>query len=294
MLAALVLYAVLAGADFGGGAWDLFAAGPRAKAQRELVSHALAPVWEANHVWLILIVVILFTAFPPAFAALMTALHAPLMLMLAGIVMRGSAFVFRQYGKSGNEMWGRVFAVASTVTPVFLGMALGAMSTGGAWHGVFPLCVGLFSLSLFAMVAAVFLTVEAPERALQDDFRLRALGAAIVSAALAAVTAFVAPRPFVPLPAAASSVVLGAALLGALWLRRYGAARPLAVALVTLVVIGWGYGQYPYLLVPNVTLHAVAAPEPTLRLLLPTLGLGALVLFPSLFWLMRVFKTVGR
>src|SRR5581483_1598761 len=116
MLAALVLYALLAGADFGGGVWDLLAFGPRAKQQRALIEHALAPVWEANHVWLILIVVLLFTAFPAAFAALMTGLHTPLMLMLLGIVLRGSAFVFRQYG-AGSEraslMWGRVFAVAS-------------------------------------------------------------------------------------------------------------------------------------------------------------------------------------
>ncbi len=294
MLAALVLYAVLGGADFGGGVWDLLATGPRAKRQRDLVTHALAPVWEANHVWLILIVVVLFTAFPPAFAALMTVLHAPLMLMLLGIVLRGSAFVFRQYGKSATETWGRVFAVASTVTPVFLGMALGAMSTGGDGWGAFPLFVGLFSLALFAMLAAVFLTLETEEPELQGDFRLRALGAALVSAALALVTAVLAPRPFVPLPAAAFSLVLGAALLGALWTRRYRFARPLAVALVALVVCGWGAGQYPYLLVPSVTLEAAAAPEPTLRLLLPTLAGGAVVLFPSLFWLMRVFKSVTR
>jgi len=291
MLAALVLYAVLGGADFGGGAWDLLASGPRAKAQRELVSHALAPVWEANHVWLILIVVVLFTAFPPAFAALMTALHAPLMLTLVGIVLRGSAFVFRQYGKGGGEAWGRVFAIASTVTPVFLGMALGAMGTGGAWYGVFPLCVGLFSLALFAMLAATYLTLETAEPGLQGDFRARALAAALVAALLALLTAVVAPKPFVPWPAALASMVLGAGLLAALWLRRYRLARPLAVALVTLVVAGWGAGQYPYLLAPSLTFEAAAAPQATLRLLLPTLAAGAVVLFPSLFWLMRVFKS---
>jgi cytochrome d ubiquinol oxidase subunit II len=298
MLAALVLYAVLGGADFGGGVWDLFAAGPRARAQRALIGHALAPVWEANHVWLILLVVVLFTAFPPAFAALMTALHVPLTLMLVGIVLRGSAFVFRQYGRgpatAWSDRWGRVFAVASTVTPVFLGMALGAMTTGGPWLALFPLCVGLFSLSLFAMLAAVYLTLEAEEADLRDDFRARALGAALSSAVLALLTALAAPRPLVPLWAGALSVALGLSLVGTLVARGYRAARRLAVALVALVVTGWGAGQHPYLLQPSLTLQAAAAPAPTLELLLPTLGAGALVLFPSLYWLMRVFKLRAR
>src|SRR4030095_3059205 len=131
MLGALVAYAVTGGADFGGGLWDLLASGPRAAGQRRLVEQALAPVWEAHHVWLIYVLVILFTAFPPAYAALGTALHVPLTVMLVGIVLRGSAFVFRQYGggpAAAVEAWGRVFAVASVVTPFFLGAVLGAMT----------------------------------------------------------------------------------------------------------------------------------------------------------------------
>src|SRR5687768_10037530 len=92
LLAALVLYALSGGADFGGGVWDLLARGPRAAAQREQIAHAIGPIWEANHVWLILVVVVLFAAFPPAFAAIATVLHVPLTLMLIGIVLRGSAF----------------------------------------------------------------------------------------------------------------------------------------------------------------------------------------------------------
>jgi cytochrome d ubiquinol oxidase subunit II len=291
MLAALVLYAVLAGADFGGGVWDLLASGPRAKEQRALVEHALAPVWEANHVWLILVVVLLFTAFPAAFAALMTGLHTPLTLMLVGIVLRGSAFVFRQYGGGGpgaERAWGRVFAVASTATPIFLGVTLGAMSTGGDWTAPFPLCVGLFTLALFAMLAAVYLTLET-QSALRDAFRLRALGAALVSAALAALTAWVSPR-FVLGPAAAVSLLLGAGLLTTLALRRFRTARAFGVALVGVVIVGWGVAQYPVLWPPDLTVQTAAAPDVTLNLLLPTLGIGALVLFPSLYWLLRVFK----
>jgi cytochrome bd ubiquinol oxidase subunit II len=294
MLAALVLYALLAGADFGGGVWDLLAFGPRAKGQRTLIEHALAPVWEANHVWLILIVVLLFTAFPAAFAALMTGLHTPLMLMLLGIVLRGSAFVFRQYG-AGSERaslgWGRVFAVASTVTPVFLGVALGTMTQGAEWTSAFALCVGLFTLALFAMLAAVYLTLETDDAALQTDFRARALGAAIVCAALAFLTAWENPRRFaldVPLGA---SVVLGGALLATLWLRRFQLARGLAVALVALVIGGWAWSQYPVLWPPDITVQSAAAPPVTLHLLLGTLAAGAVVLFPSLYWLLRVFKS---
>src|SRR5262249_2852909 len=161
--------------------------------------------------WLILLIVVLFTAFPPAFAALMTTLHAPLTLALVGIVLRGSAFVFRQYAGSGERVWGRVFAVAGTLTPLCLGAAIGAMTTGESWLSPVALAVGLFSLALFAMLAAVYLTVEHPT--LADDFRARALGAALACAMLALVAAFLAPRPVVGWPSVIASGVTGGALL---------------------------------------------------------------------------------
>jgi len=133
MVLSLIVYAVLGGADFGGGVWDLFAFGPRAERQRALVDGALAPVWEANHVWLIIVVVLLFTAFPTAFSATCIALHIPLTLVLLGIVLRGSAFVLRKYdvgpGPAAHR-WGRVFAVSSLATPVFVGVTLGAVTSG--------------------------------------------------------------------------------------------------------------------------------------------------------------------
>src|SRR5205085_12035830 len=202
MLLSLIAYCVLAGADFGGGVWDLLATGPRAEPQRQLVDDAIAPVWEANHVWLILIVVLLFSCFPPAFAAASIALHIPLTLMLLGIVLRGSAFVFRRYGRRGPKPWSRVFAISSAVTPVFLGICLGAVTGTGirfvnglpvdgfvrSWLKPFPVAVGIFSLALFAFLAAVYLAVEAPEGPLREDFRRRALvsGVAVGLIALAA------------------------------------------------------------------------------------------------------------
>ena len=136
VMIALTAYALLGGADFGGGVWDLLAFGPRKDRQRELIAHAIGPVWEANHVWLILVVVLLFTCFPVVFGTLAISLHVPLTLALVGIVLRGSAFSFRAYGDSraaGVRRWGRVFSVASLVTPLILGTAVGAVSRGLLW-----------------------------------------------------------------------------------------------------------------------------------------------------------------
>ncbi len=303
MLVSLILYALLAGADFGGGVWDLVATGPRRSEQRTAIVHAIAPVWEANHVWLILVVVILFTAFPPAFAAISIDLHEPLILMLLGIVLRGSAFVFRQYGGGGardEETWGRVFAVASTGTPIFLGIIIGTLTSGGRWYSAFPILIGLLTLALFAFLAAVYLSNEA-EGAVAEDFRRRALiaGVAVFVFALAGgLAAGPGARHFLvrligswwswPLQIATglAAVIAFAALLR----RQPGLARIAAIAQVTLILAGWGAAQYPVLVAPSLTIAKAAAPPATLELLVPTLVAGSVVLFPSLYWMMRVFK----
>ena len=178
MIGSLLLYALLGGADYCGGVWDLFATGPRAREQRALIAHAISPVWEANHVWLILVIVILFTAFPPAFAVIATALHIPITLLLIGIVLRGTAFTFRTYDVQRDDVqrrWSLVFSIASVITPILLGTILGAIASGtirvangavtsgffNSWLAPFPIAVGFFALALFAFVAAVYLTVEA-------------------------------------------------------------------------------------------------------------------------------------
>src|SRR6266542_2091473 len=134
MFCTLVIYAVLAGADFGAGVWDLLSRGPRSASQRRAVAEAIGPVWEANHVWLIFLIVLLFTCFPSAYAAASTALFWPLHLVLIGIVLRGAAFVFRAYGATtigAKAVWSRIFGAASALTPMLLGMCLGAVSAGG-------------------------------------------------------------------------------------------------------------------------------------------------------------------
>ena len=241
----LVAYAVTAGADFGGGIWDLLAWGSRKKAQREAVAKAIAPIWEANHVWLIFVVVIMFTVFPKAFAVISVALHIPLTLALVGIVLRGAAFTFRAYGLGqGGGLWRRVFAWSSLVTPVFLGMALAALATGhirvesdqvtsgflAGWLTPFAFAVGLLSLCLFALLAAVYLAADTTGP-VQGDFRVRALVCEVV-AALAAALAFAfakqdAPELYLRLSGAswtmliqAATAALAVATVALVWTRR--------------------------------------------------------------------------
>jgi cytochrome d ubiquinol oxidase subunit II len=318
LVAALMLYAVLGGADYGGGVWDLFASGPRAREQRKLIETAIGPVWEANHVWLIFVIVILFTAFPPAFAALSTALHIPLTLMLIGIVLRGSAFTFRHYDRQDDTVqrrWGRVFAIASVLTPIMLGVCIGAIATGDIrvekgivtsgfmrpWLGLFPFTVGLLALALFAFLAAVYLTVEAQDEALQEDFRRRALYCAIAVGILAFAVLLLSGTASSlvrhgltgriwswPLHIVTAMAAVGA--IGALWIRRFSLARCFAAAQVTLILCGWVLAQFPFLVPPDISLNEAAAPETVLRLVLLASAAGALIVIPSLVYLFRIFK----
>ncbi len=314
ILVALVLYALLGGADFGGGIWDLLASGPRKKEQRALVERALGPIWEANHVWLVLVVVLLFTAFPTAFAEISIALFVPLVLLLVGVVLRGTSFTFRTYDSQEDRVqarWGIVFSASSVLAPLVLGVVVGALASGRlrvaaagsepfAWLAPFPLSVGLFAAALFAFLAATYLAVEA-EGALRDDFRRRAVGAgmAVFGAALLAglLSAGGAPIVFAGLTRRGFSVPLhlatGVAAVAAfalLFARRVRAARAAAVVQVALIVLGWGASQYPYLVVPDLTLESASAPAEVQVPLLWALAAGAVFLFPALYLLFRIFK----
>jgi cytochrome bd ubiquinol oxidase subunit II len=326
-LLALTAYVLLGGADFGGGIWDLLATGPRKKQQRALIAEAIGPIWEANHVWLILVVVLLFTGFPAAFARLGITLHIPLSLMLIGIVLRGSAFTFRSHygpghGQEGGEggrtsqHWGRIFAIASAGTPLLLGLCVGALASGALtapghagftatfvapWLTPFGVGVGVLTLALFAFLAAVYLTVEAREPALREDFRRRALGAAVAvfvaafgTLGLAHLGAPLMGRALTTAPWApalhAATAVAAVTAIWALWRRRYRLARVAAAGQVALILWGWALAQYPYLIPPDLTIRAAAAPRITLVLVLWALVAGGLVLFPSLIYLLRVFK----
>ena len=315
-LLGVILYAVLGGADFGGGVWDLFAGGPRRDEQRAAIARAMGPVWEANHVWLIFVIVLLFTAFPPAFAALSVGMFGLFHFVLIGITLRGAAFVFRgpEVNEAQSAHWGTIFGVASVITPLLLGMAVGGVSSGSfrvingeiridgptPWFAPVSLAIGALALALCAYLAAVYLTNETHGE-LQEDFRQRALlagtfvvGIALVLLPLLHFEAIYLWEGLISLKAAPVLVAgVAAALLSgwALLRRHYRIARAAAISQVSLLLLGWGLAQYPYLIYPDVLLRDAAAPDATLRFILYALPIGALVLIPSMWFLFDVFKS---
>jgi cytochrome bd ubiquinol oxidase subunit II len=321
MLLVLNAYVLTGGADFGGGIWDLLASGPRREDQRRVIEEAIGPIWEANHVWLILAIVLTFSCFPAVFARLGTVLHIPLSLMLVGIVLRGSAFTFRTYDSQHDatqRRWGRIFASASVITPILLGVSIGAVASGRLalnpgtgfvqqyvepWLTPFAFSVGLLALVLFAFLAAVFLTLETHDAGLCEDFRRRALAAGVAAFFASALVLLLSRReaPLVmegllgsrwAIPLHLATAVTAIAVLAALWYRRFRLARVGAGLQVSLIFWGWPLAQYPFVMPPDLTIANAAAPEATLRLVLLVLVVGGIVLLPSLWYLFQIFKTV--
>ena len=313
----LTAYAVLAGADFGGGVWDALASGPRARRQRQAVAIAMGPVWEANHVWLIFMIVGLFTAFPTAFAALAVALYLPLTAAMTGIVLRGAAFAFRAHGREAagaTSPWGVIFGAASVLTPAFLGAAAAAVASGAirvadgrvisgplaGWTTLFAADLALLSVSLCAYLAATYLVVETQaEPDLQADFRRRAVWAGVASGAFAlaglALAWFTAPQLAGELlgrglPLLALALLNGPLALVAVLRGRPRIARIAVAAQVMFVLWAWAIGQWPLLVPPDLSIDATASPAATLSLLLVVVAAGMALLLPSLYVLFRVFK----
>jgi cytochrome d ubiquinol oxidase subunit II len=318
ILVALVLYALLGGADFGGGILDMVASGPRADDQRRLIANAIGPIWEANHVWLIAVIVLLFSCFPKAYATIATALHFPLTIMLFGIVLRGSAFVFRTYDTQRDDVfhgWSRVFAIGSLVAPYMLGVSLGAAASGRirltpmgtpvpdfwTWLAPFPLLCGFFVLAVFTFLAAVYLTLETDDVELQEAFRARALGAAVAVTVLAWLTWWAAgsgaPRiregltdTTWAIPFQLVTASLGVAIVHALVTRAYTRARALAIVQVVAVVCGFCAAQYPFIVTPDITFTNAAADSAVMRVVSLGMAGGLTCLAPAYVWMMRVFK----
>jgi cytochrome d ubiquinol oxidase subunit II len=322
MWVGVTAYALFGGADFGAGVWDLVAGGARAgTARRRLIEHSLGPVWEANHVWLIFVLVVLWTAFPAAFAAIASTLYLPLTLAAVGIIARGSAFAFRK----AVEPWGLrrtfgvVFAFSSVVTPFFLGAAVGGVASGRippgiaqgdvwrSWLNPTSMLGGVLAVLVSAYLAAVFLCSDAErdgEFALAAWFRTRAMVTAVLVGAVAlagiAVLRADAPRLFAGLTGRALPLVIVSGLAGLasavlLLRRRFTLARPVAGLAVAAVVWGWAAGQYPFLLQPDLTIAAAAAPRATLQAMVVCLIVGGLLLTPSLILLYALFqRSVAR
>ncbi len=315
----MMAYGLFGGADFGGGVWDLFATGPRRKEQRLAIQKAMGPVWEANHVWLIFVVVVLFTCFPRSYSKLAIALFVPFHLALVGIMLRGASFVFRSYQSQQAEdaaessVWGIVFGIASIISPMLLGAAFGVVTEGlirveegkviatpWFWLTPYALTNGLLALVTCAYLAAVFLTNETKAE-LREDFRYRAILAGTGTAILAGVVLALAwfdARWFVErmlspraLPVVIAGLICFAASAWSVFHRHFLLSRVFAAGEICMLVLGWGLAQHPYLVYPDLTFAATAAPRATLQFLILTLPIGALLLVPSLFYLFRVFKS---
>jgi cytochrome bd ubiquinol oxidase subunit II len=315
-LVGLTAYVVLGGADFGAGFWDLTAGGPeRGAAVRAMVKRGMSPVWEANHVWLIFVLVMLWTAFPEAFGSITSTLAIPLFLAALGIVLRGGAFALK--GQAGTiaeaRALGATFALSSVLTPFFLGASAGAIAAGEvpvgnaagdlwrSWTGLLPVFVGLLAVATGAHLAAVFLGADShragrPE--LVDAFRARALGSGVAAGALAiaglAIVNSEAPDLYDGLTSGAGlACVIGSAVAGLVtlaleWRERFEMARYTAAAAVAAIVAGWAFAQQPYLLPPELTVEEAAAPDSTLTALLIAATLGMALLVPALTWLFRL------
>lgn len=313
----VIAYAVLGGADFGSGFFDLTAGGSRRGAElRTLVDHSIGPVWEANHVWLIYVLVMWWTGFPASFAAAMTTLILPLLLALLGIVLRGASFAFRKYSATLGQarLFGVVFALSSVLTPFFLGTVAGALASGrvpadghgdlwSSWLNPTSLFGGVIAVGTCAFLAGTFLAAEAARshsERLADVLRVRTLVVGVLTGVVvfAALVPLERDAPTLAdgLAGRAAPLVIGSALAGAatlvlLWRRRFGLARLTAVAAVAAVVSGWGVGQYPWLLVDEVTIAEAAGADPTLQGLLVAVALAAVLVGPSLYYLFRLTQS---
>ncbi|MCW2807002.1 MAG: cytochrome ubiquinol oxidase subunit [Marmoricola sp.] len=310
----VLAYALFGGADFGSGFFDLTAGGSqRGAALRTLIDQSIGPVWEANHVWLIYVLVMWWTGFPAAFAATTTTLFVPMMLALLGIVLRGASFAFRKYAASMAQarLFGAIFAGSSLITPFFLGTVAGAIASGrvpaqgngdlfASWLQPTSLFGGLVAVGTCAFLAGTFLTADAQregETALADQLRARTLGVGVFTGLLVFVALVPIERDAPTLsdglltraaPLVVLSGVAGASTLLLLLRRRFAIARLTAVTAVAAVVLGWGVGQYPWMLVDEVTITRAAGAPATLAGLLVVATLAAVVVLPPLgylFWL---------
>jgi cytochrome d ubiquinol oxidase subunit II len=315
VLIGLVLYTVLGGADFGAGFWQLFAGrGPHAERIREEAHESMGPVWEANHVWLIFVLTVFWTAYPSAFGSIASTLAVPLFIAVVGIVFRGAAYGLRAGAANARESAriDTVFALSSILTPFALGAAVGAIATDrvpvgnaagdmwSSWVNLTSIFIGVLAVATSAYLAAVYLAADAARdrrRELERDFRVRALGAGVGAGALALGGIFVVGADNRDLfhsllhgralPAVIVSAVAGAATLVLVYRRRYEPARYSAALAVAAVVAGWALARWPTIL-PGLTVDQAAAGHDTLVAIVVAVLAGGAIVFPALAFLFRL------
>ena len=305
----VTIYAVFGGADFGAGLWSLLAGGGgRGRRPRRMIDSAIGPVWEANHVWLIFVLVVLWTGFSSAFEAIFSTLFIPLTLAALGIVLRGSGFAFHHTARSarGRDAAQLLFGLSSILTPFFMGTVVGAIvgervpvgnATGDSvtsWLNPLSIVIGLLFVATSAYLAAVFLVNESRRNAVPDlerYFAARAIAAAIVAGALAVVGLIVtrSKAPFVydgltgdALPLVIASLVCGATAFVLLTRHARRGARPLAIGAVATMIWAWGIAQHPYLLPQQLTIADAAAPKATLTSVLIVFAVAVVLVIPAI------------
>ncbi|MFW6195319.1 MAG: cytochrome d ubiquinol oxidase subunit II [Chloroflexota bacterium] len=316
----LTLYLVLGGADFGAGTWEAFLAIRGSPEESALVNRAIGPIWEANHVWLVFVLVVLHTAFPVAYSALFQAVFVPLLLGLTGIVLRGAGFAFRYYGGvelGAGKAWGRMFQGSSVFAPFFIGTAAGAVASGelaisadGQFQGSFltgwisPLSIytGLLTVAICAYLAGVYLTRDAREEGRHDaseQWRRRSIAAGVFTGALAlfglvvfAQSSQVLREGFMERawPVVVASVALGLASLWLLRTRRLLRAGLAAAGAAATVLWGWPIAHYPLIVPPDITLEQARASDPVMAAVVISVIVGAAITIPALAWMFYLFK----
>ena len=319
ILAGLAAYAVLGGADFGAGLWELFARGPGGADVREHTHRAMAPVWEANHVWLIFVFVVCWTAYPTAFASIASTLTVPLFIAAIGVILRGASYAFRTGDPSGREEGALVlvFSLSSVLTPFALAAAAGGIASGRvpvgnaagdaltSWVNPTSLLVGCLAVASAAYTAAVYLAGDARREGLSElseTFRKRALVSGAVAGAIAICGPLVLHEDARPLydglssgwglGAGLVSGIAGVTTLALVYRRRFEPARWSAAVAVAAIIAGWGLAQEPSFL-PGLTVEEAAAGDATLVAIAVSVGFGLLLLLPSLALLFRLVLT-GR
>ena len=314
-LIGLAFYTVLAGADLGAGWWQLTAGkGQDADSIRDHAHHAMGPVWEANHVWLVFVLTVVWTAYPVAFGSIASTLAIPLFIAAVGIICRGTAYALRAGASTKRELGAidTAFALSSILTPFALGAAIGGIASfrvpvGNAagdpwtsWLNPTSLLIGVLAVVTAAYLAAVFLCADAArlgEPELERKFRARALAAGLVSGAIALAGLPVLRFDAEPLYhglvegkgliGLIASIVAGCATLALVWWRRYEASRYTAALAVAAIIAGWALAQSPVFL-EGLTVRQAAAGRDTLVAVTVAVLAGAVILFPSLALLFRL------
>ena len=320
VLVGLALYTVLGGADFGAGFWQLFAGrGRDAERVREHAHHSMAPVWEANHVWLIFVLTVFWTAYPTAFGSIASTLAVPLFIAVVGIILRGAAYAFRAGASSVRESAriDTIFAVSSILTPFALGAAIGGIATDrvpvgnaaghlwSSWLNATSIFIGVLAVATSAYLAAVYLAADAARsrhRELERDFRLRALAAGVATGAVAVGGIFIVNADNHELfnslltgralPAVIVSALAGVATLLLVYGRRYEPARYGAALAVAAIVAGWALARWPTIL-PGLSVDQAAAGHDSLVAVIVAVLGGGVILFPALA-LLFLLTVTGR